>query len=163
MKTLLCKILLMPLLLSLLVGCTISIDLSSQPTAEVVVPAPPQPTEAPPAPTAAPPGPIIPAGWSTYRNDAVGFEISYPATYSALDDANNLYGWTNGVVLLYNSGQSYDIAIQLWNSQTEYENEFSGQMERITVYPIGNQFLTIMDVTQEPENPGVIATFHRIE
>ena len=163
MKTLMGKIILVSLLLSLLVGCTISIDLSSQSTITAVVPTLPQPTEAPPAPTAAPPGPTIPAGWSTYRNDAVGFEISYPTTYSALDDANNLYGWTNGVVLLYNSGQSYDLAIQLWNSQAEYENEFSGQMERITIHPIGNQFLTIMDVTQEPENSGVIATFHRIE
>lgn len=162
MKTIFHKLLIIGLLYILLTGCDITIDFGSNTASEGASEPPPAPTAVPPQPTEIPPGPSIPTGWNTYRNDQIGFEISYPTNYQALDDANNLYGWTNGVVLLYNSGQSYDIAIQLWNSQVEYESEFSGQMGNITVHPVGNQFLTIMNITQEPENPAIIATFHLI-
>lgn len=160
MKTIFHKLLIVGLLCAFLIGCDITIDFGSKPASQSNSEQPPVPTAAPPLPTEAPPGPSIPPGWSTYRNDQIGFEISYPATYQALDDANNLYGWTKGVVLLYNGGQSYDIVIQLWDSQMEYESELSAQMGNVTVQQVGNQFLTITNITQEPENPAVIATFH---
>lgn len=147
----------------LLAGCDIRIDFTSAPPTQSALPTPLQPTDTLPIPTAAPAGPSIPAGWSTYRNEAAGFEISYPNSYSALDDANSLYGWTNGVVLLYNSGQSYDIAVQLWDSQQDYENALGGQMNNIVIHQAGSRFFTIMDVTQEPENAAIIATFRLIE
>ena len=148
---------------SLLMGCTLRIDLTSESPTQAAPTITSQPTLPLPLPSETPAGPIVPASWSTYRNDQAGFEISFPGNYSALDDAENLYGWTNGVLLLYNGGQSYDIAIQLWNSRQEYENELSNRLESVVVHQVGNRFLTIMNVTQEPENTEIIATFHLVE
>ena len=75
---------------------------------------PMQPTDTQPVPSAPAVMPkALPLGWAIYRNEVEGFEISYPASYLALGDAENLYGWANGLLLLYNSGQSYDIAGKL--------------------------------------------------
>jgi hypothetical protein len=159
MKTLKITLLLVIFTSILLMGCEIHIELSSEPTKQVVIE---QPIDTVAVPSDTPAGPSIPAGWNTYRNETYGFEISYPSTYQALDDADNLYGWTNGVVLLYNQGQSYDIAIQAWNSQPEYESELGTEMARITVHTIGSRFITVFNITEEPENAAVIATFRAI-
>ena len=138
-----------------LTGCNVPTDATSAVPTPAFIP----PTESVPAPSALPAGPSIPAGWSTYRSEAIGFEISYPPTYEALDDADSLSGWINGVVLLYNGGQSYDIAIQVWDSAQEYQAALGVRAQDVAVYPAGSRFITVMSVTQEPENAAVIATF----
>ncbi len=163
MKTILNKFLIIFLFYYLLVGCSIRVDLNSEPSPQGATLQTPSPTYKQPVPNQTPTAPSIPNGWNTYCNNKVGFEISFPSNYSALDDAENLYGWKNGVVLIYDGGQSYDIAIQLWKSKTEYENEFSNRLENITIYKVGNQFLTIINITQEPENAKIIATFRLIK
>lgn len=134
---------------------------TTSPTSSVTLP--------PPSPTSpiTPVNTIIPIttpqngkpGWSTYKNDQYGFEISYPATYKVLTDSNNLYGWPNGIALLYKGGQSYDIAIQVWDSQEEYESAYPAAGENLTVKKTGTKFITIMDNTNDPENSEVITTF----
>lgn len=101
----------------------------------------------------------VPTGWETYPNDKYNFEISFPKPYRALTDKNNLYGWPNGVALIYKGGQSYDIAIEVWNSKTEYESKYQSQMQYLTVYPVGNKYLTLTDLTHDPQNAQIIATF----
>ena len=153
----------------LLMACGLSVDLGlNNPTAEVsTIPAPP--TEHPPAPpTIQSPTPTqaptaLPAGWALYRNEAEGFEIAYPASYAALDDANNLSGWQKGVLLLYNQGQSYDIAVQVWKSQAEMNSALGADLSRVTIFPTDARIITVMDITQEPDNAGVIATFRLIK
>ena len=51
--------------------------------------------------TSSTPAPGEHEGWNKYRSEEYDFEIFYPNDYEALDDANNLYGWPNAVVLLY--------------------------------------------------------------
>ncbi|MFH1561563.1 MAG: hypothetical protein ABID04_03230 [Patescibacteria group bacterium] len=98
----------------------------------------------------------LPQGWTTYENSEYGFEISFPDSYKALDDSNNLYGWPNGIVLLYQGGQSYDIAIEIWDSPTEYQTKYP--MENLKVEKIGDQYLTVADITKQPKNADIIDT-----
>lgn len=132
----------------------------------VVTPTPiisPQPTVGTPislTPTATPSAITkVPAGWETYANTQYGFEISFPKPYQALTDANSLYGWPNGVVLIYNGGQSYDVVVEHWNTKAEYESKYASQMQNLTVHKIGNQYITLLDSTNEPLNDQIIATF----
>ncbi|MCJ7520560.1 MAG: hypothetical protein MUO42_12940 [Anaerolineaceae bacterium] len=104
----------------------------------------------------------VPAGWQTYTSTVYGFEISYPASYQALDDADNLYGWPNGVVLLYNGGQAYDIAIQVWDSPDEIASNYPSAGESITIVPSAGKYISIFNATEEGENPAIIATFKLI-
>lgn len=135
------------------IACQISAETGS-PTAT------PEPTSTPqPTLTAMVEPPVIPDGWLTYQNMQYGFEISYPPSYQALDDADNLYGWPNGIVLLYNGGQSYDIAIQYWNNEQEMNNNYPNTGGFLTSVPVGNQIISIFNITRESENPAVAATF----
>lgn len=107
----------------------------------------------PPIPT-----PTVKPGWKVYKSEKYGFEISYPNTYQALDDKNNLYGWPKGVVLLYNGGQAYDIAIEAWDNPSEYQSKYPSEAN-LTVRKIGGKYITILDSTQEEGNAEVISTF----
>ncbi len=127
---------------------------SSSPSPETNIPAI-KPT---PLPLVSPgPGPEIPKGWQTYKNVKYGFQISYPPTWKALDDKENLYGWPNGVVLLYKGGQSYDIPVEVWDSEAQYKAKYPNQS--VIVYKIGNKFITMLDVNKEPDAPTIIASF----
>lgn len=100
-----------------------------------------------------------PSDWLIYKNSTYGFEIMYPKTYKALDDKNNLYGWPNGIVLFYKGGQSYDIAIQAWNTKEDYEKAYPGGSYEVTVKQVNNKYLTIVNLTKDPQNAEIITTF----
>jgi hypothetical protein len=106
-----------------------------------------------PAPTS-----NIPSGWETYTNQEYGFEISYPSSYKALTDRENLYGWPNGIVLIYGGGQSYDLVIEHWSTQSEYENKYKNQ-SNITIKKIGNLYISLLNNNFEPEVDEIIKTF----
>ena len=123
-----------------------------------------------PSPTATPAG--IPtslptstpaSGWKTYTNEQYGFQISYPPTYQALTDAENLYGWPKAVALLYNGGQAYDLAIEIWNSQAEYESKHGVGNPDLTVKKIGEKFITVLDSTHEADSAAIITTLKATE
>jgi len=101
---------------------------------------------------------IIPAGWVTYTNQEYRFEISFPSTYRALTDANNLYGWPNGVVLIYDGGQSYDLVIETWNSKTEVDNKYKDQTN-VTINKVGVYYLSLLNQNYDSEVDQIINTF----
>ncbi len=100
---------------------------------------------------------------STYKNDQYGFEIFYPKPYRALDDAASLSGYPKGVVLLYTGGQAYDVVIEVWNTQSEYESSYSSRMSDVTVVKSKDKFITLFNNTKEPENEKIIATFKLLQ
>lgn len=104
----------------------------------------------------------IPSGWKTYKNELYGFEISYPASYEALTDQKNLYGWPNAIVLIYEGGQSYDLAIERWNTQLEYENKYKNQTN-ITVKKIRDSYITLLNTNFDAEVDKIIATFKGLD
>ena len=106
--------------------------------------------------------PDIPGGWKTYKNDAYGFEISYPENYQALYDSENLYGWPDAVVLLYSGGQSYDIPIEVWDSVSEYQSKYPNT-ENLTVKQVGNKYITLLNMNFGEEVDEIIKTFRLTE
>ena len=119
----------------------------------------PQPTEPEKATTS-----NIPQGWLTYTNEDYGFAISYPLGYEALDDQENLYGWPNGVVLLYKGGQSYDLPMEVWNTVAEYEAKYPvAMMDTITAHQIGNYYITLNNQNDSPEVDQIISTFTTLD
>jgi hypothetical protein len=137
------------------VACQVSFDMGNTGSEATGLPAS---TNTPmPAPTETQ-GPSAPAGWLTYQNPQYGFEISYPPEYQVLEDQDSLSGWPNAVVLLYNGGQSYDIAIQVWDNQADLDANFPNEA-RIKTVSANGKIISLFDVTQEPDNAAMIATF----
>jgi hypothetical protein len=95
----------------------------------------------------------------TYKNNVYGFEIAYPKNYKALDDKENLYGYENGIVLIYAGGQAYDVIIEVWNTKAEYETAYVSRMADVTVHEVNGKFITLVDNTNEPENKQIIESF----
>jgi len=104
----------------------------------------------------------IPEGWLTYRNEEYGFEISYPSNYKALTDKENLYGWPNAIVLIYGGGQSYDLPIEVWNTEAEYKSKYSNA-KNLYVMEVRNKYLTLVNVNFEPEVEEIIKTFKIVQ
>ena len=100
----------------------------------------------------------VPSGWSTYKNEDYGFQISYPSKYKALTDSNNLYGWPKAVVLIYSGGQSYDLPIEVWNTQAEYEAKYKNQ-NNLTVREVNGKYITLVNANFATEVDDIISTF----
>jgi hypothetical protein len=96
------------------------------------------------------------ADWEVYQNDELGFSIRYPDTQNVVDD---FYGWPNAVFLLYGGGQSHSFAIEVWDTRTEYEEKYTGQIDAITVHEVRDKFVTLLNNNYDPEVDYIIATF----
>lgn len=98
-------------------------------------------------------------GWKTYKNYGLGFEISFLEKYKLLDDSDNKYGWKNSVALIYGGGQSYDLAISIWDSEQEYKDEYKNQDDRLTVFKVKEKYIVLFNQNKEGEIEETIATF----
>jgi len=105
------------------------------------------------------PSPSLKPGWKLYQNEQYGFEFSYPATYKVLTDSENLYGWPKAILLLYKGGQSYDMAVEVWNTEAEYKTKYT-DTSTFSVFKTGNgKFITLSNANKDPEVAEIISTF----
>lgn len=99
------------------------------------------------------------ADWKTYKNYSYGFEFSYPSKYKEVSDK---YGWPNSIVLLYSGGQSYNLVVEGWSSESEYKNKYASQKD-LKAFPVKDKFITFLNMNSDPTVEEVIATFKKIE
>lgn len=97
-------------------------------------------------------------GWKTYTNTQYGFTLNYPNTYQVLTDSKNLYGWPKAVALLYKGGQSYDLAIEVWDSEAEYKQKYTAG-EDVTAFQKNGKAITLLNTNKDSEVARIISTF----
>lgn len=100
--------------------------------------------------------PETPVSGTTYTNEKYGFELNYDAPYKLLVDKDNLYGYPNGVALLYKGGQAYDIVIEVWNSEAEYKNMYSFRIADVSIFQSKGKYITFLNNTNSVENQNII-------
>ncbi len=100
--------------------------------------------------------PTVAVSGKSYSNEKYGFELTYDTPYKVLVDKDNLYGYPNGVALIYKGGQAYDIVIEAWDTQAAYEKEYSTRMADIKVIKGGGKFITFLNNTTSAENKKII-------
>jgi hypothetical protein len=91
-----------------------------------------------------------------YKNDTYGFSLSYDPPYQLLTDAENLYGYPNGVALFYTGGQAYDIVVEVWDTKAAYEAEYASRMAELTVVEHKGKFITLLNNTGSAANQTII-------
>jgi hypothetical protein len=96
-----------------------------------------------------------PAG-SVYFNEQYNFELTYSKPYKVLTSKADLYGYPNGLALLYTGGQAYDIIIEAWETQSAYEAHYATRLKDVTVLKTPEKFITLLNNTDTPENQKVI-------
>lgn len=94
-----------------------------------------------------------------YTNPEYGFEVSYPESYQLMTDNENLYGYPNGVALLYQGGQAYDLVIEAWDTEAAYQSAYGTRVSDLKVIENKGKYITILNNTQEPENAAIVASF----
>ena len=125
------------------------------PTPAPIISADTVPTSAP-APT---PSPSLKPGWKLYQSEQYKFEFSYPAEYKVLTDSENLYGWPKAILLLYKGGQSYDMALEIWNTEAEYEAKYTDASTFSVFKTKDGKFITLSNQNKDPEVDEIISTF----
>lgn len=97
------------------------------------------------------------SNWETYKNSSYSFEIKYPSNYK-LEEGT--YGWPKSIITLHAGGQSYDLIIEVWDTEVEYKEEYNPVMiKNITVFEDNDKFITLNNQNNEPEVSEIISTF----
>jgi hypothetical protein len=109
------------------------------------------------------PVPTLKPGWRKYINEKYNFEFTYPEKYKVLTDSTNLYGWPKAILLLYKGGQSYDMAVEVWDSEAEYKQKYNSQTYDFSVFKTNSKFITLLNTNKDAEVTEVISSFKFIE
>lgn len=117
-----------------------------------------------PTPTQTPlPVPTLKPGWKKYINEKYSFEFTYPEKYKVLTNSTDLYGWPKAILLLYKGGQSYDMAVEIWDSEAEYKQKYNSQTYDFSVFKSDSKFITLLNTNKDTEVTEVISSFKFIE
>jgi hypothetical protein len=124
---------------------------SPVPTASVSIVPTPGPTQTP--------SPSLKPGWKLYQNEQYGFEFSYPESYKVLTDSENLYGWPKAILLLYKGGQSYDMPVEVWDTEAQYKAKYINTSDLTVFKTKDGKFITLANPNKDPEVSEIISTF----
>lgn len=102
------------------------------------------------------PQPTIAPSGLTYKNENYGFQLTYDHPYRLQTSKDDLYGYPHGIALFYSGGQSYDIVIEVWDTQAEYENKYQYQIANLKVIQNKGKYITFLNTNSDPEAQKII-------
>jgi len=95
--------------------------------------------------------------WTLYKNDQYGFEIKYPDyKYQRIVDKE---AWPHAIFLLLErpGAQSYDLAIEVWNKESEYIADH--KFYNYKVFKVKGKFITLTNFNDQKDIDKIISTF----
>lgn len=98
-------------------------------------------------------------GWELYQNEQYGFEFSHPASYKVLTSKDDLYGWPDAILLLYKGGQSYDLAVEIWDTEAQYKAKYNDSSILTVFKTKDGKFVTLLNQNKDSEVSEIISTF----
>jgi hypothetical protein len=99
-------------------------------------------------------------GYNAFYNVTLGFSLKYPEKY--VNETDSATGWKNTTLVLYSGGQSYDLIVQVWDSEDAYKKEFADNpaaLDNITVKKVKGKYVTFLNMNDSKEVEGIIGTF----
>lgn len=111
----------------------------------------------------------VDADLQTYTNNKYGFEFQYPIENSpgnkfqiieAENNPDTVWRPTSTVVLLWcDFCQSYEMIVQVWDSQAQFQKECNGYCSPQVTYQAWNKYISIINNNQSEIVSSIISTF----
>lgn len=94
---------------------------------------------------------------NTYHDIVNGFTIKFPLNYTVEEDT----AWPNASIILYSGGQSYDLIVQVWNSDAEYKEYYKeyGQLTNMVVKHKDDKTITLFNLNSSDQVDEIIESY----
>lgn len=107
------------------------------------------------------PEPLVKEGYQKVSDIQNRFTLTYPENYRLVEDKA---AWKNASVILYTGGQSYDLVVQVWNSESEYRGVYGNSYDDfITAKNFNGKYITFLNANKSKEVEEIIKSFEPIK
>ncbi|MFC1622234.1 hypothetical protein ACFL13_02560 [Patescibacteria group bacterium] len=98
-----------------------------------------------------------------YKDDELNFDILFPAGCGVSNEELDTYGWPNGVVLIYCGGETYDVAVEVWDTEEEFRDKYPDEENLVVEMLEDGRYLTVVDIANEQYSANILKTFRFLD
>jgi|GEM_PF-6777009 len=91
-----------------------------------------------------------------YQNNQYNFELTYELPYKVSDTKAELAAYPNGVALIHQNGQAYNIVVEVWDDSAGYKTKYVDRMTDLRVLRTQGKFISLFNNTKTAENRKII-------